>query len=701
MKRNRLFAAAVCFTLLAAGCNTTDATEAEENSDAAATNHAVKSTVTLTEGKYSEEKLDATWDEKTAAKLKLDGTSISADSEAVEVKDNVATITAEGEYVISGELENGQIIVDVPNKGNVQLVLNGAEITCNSSAPIWIKEGNTVITLAEGTENTVTDGSEYVLEEGEDEPNGTIFAKDDLTFNGTGTLMVNGNYNHAIQSKDDLKFVTGTYVVTSVGDGIVGKDSVSVKNGNFKIETGGDGIKATNIEETDKGYILIENGYFGITSAGDAVQAETLLRVNDGEFEIVTGGGSGNAVQTGEAMGDMRGFGGRGGRMQENGVMPDGSEVPQDGEMPQRGQMPENGEMPERGEIPDRSHMPENGEVAADGQMMGNGEVPTGGSAGNTEMPSDTADSSDTTETDSMKALKSYVDLIVAGGEFTIDSCDDALHSNQNVKVEDGTFTITAGDDGAHAEDTLDISGGTIEIQKSYEGLEGFDIVISGGDIKVTASDDGVNAAGDDDSAVSPEDDASESEDTADTAVDQVSTGIDQNVPQRMKTGMRGGMGGGMAGEDQGAALTVSGGSLYVNAEGDGLDANGDISISGGTVTVHGPSNSGNGTLDYASQCKIIGGTFLGVGSVGMSMNPSEDSTQPIIVQNMSSSVESGTTISVKDASGSVIAEVQTEKAVQWYTISSSQMKIGETYTVCVGDEETEVTLDATLTQVQ
>lgn len=701
MKRNRLFAAAVCFTLLAAGCNITDATEAEENSDAAATNHAVKSTVTLTEGKYSEEKLDATWDEKTAAKLKLDGTSISADSEAVEVKDNVATITAEGEYVISGELENGQIIVDVPNKGNVQLVLNGAEITCNSSAPIWIKEGNTVITLAEGTENTVTDGSEYVLEEGEDEPNGTIFAKDDLTFNGTGTLMVNGNYNHAIQSKDDLKFVTGTYVVTSVGDGIVGKDSVSVKNGNFKIETGGDGIKATNIEETDKGYILIENGYFGITSAGDAVQAETLLRVNDGEFEIVTGGGSGNAVQTGEAMGDMRGFGGCGGRMQENSVMPDGSEVPQDGEMPQRGQMPENGEMPERGEIPDRSQMPENGEVAADGQMMGNGEVPTGGSAGNTEMPSDTADSSDTTETDSMKALKSYVDLIVAGGEFTIDSCDDVLHSNQNVKVEDGTFTITAGDDGAHAEDTLDISGGTIEIQKSYEGLEGFDIVISGGDIKVTASDDGVNAAGDDDSAVSPEDDASESEDTADTAVDQVSTGTDQNVPQRMKTGMRGGMGGGMAGEDQGAALTVSGGRLYVNAEGDGLDANGDISISGGTVTVHGPSNSGNGTLDYASQCKIIGGTFLGVGSVGMSMNPSEDSTQPIIVQNMSSSVESGTTISVKDASGSVIAEVQTEKAVQWYTISSSQMKIGETYTVCVGDEETEVTLDATLTQVQ
>lgn len=701
MKRNRLFAAAVCFTLLAAGCNTTDATETEENADAVATNHAVKSTVTLTEGKYSEEKLDATWNEKTAAKLKLDGTSISADSEAVEVKDNVATITAEGEYVISGELENGQIIVDVPNKGNVKLVLNGAEISCNSSAPIWIKEGNTVITLAEGTENTVTDGSEYVLEEGEDEPNGTIFAKDDLTFNGTGTLMVNGNYNHAIQSKDDLKFVTGTYVVTSVGDGIVGKDSVSVKNGNFKIETGGDGIKATNIEETDKGYILIENGYFGITSAGDAVQAETLLRVNDGEFEIVTGGGSGNAVQTGEAMGDMRGFGGRGGRMQENGVMPDGSEVPQDGVMPDGSEVPQDGDMTERGQMPENGEMTERGEMPDRSQMTKNGETPTGEAADNSEAPSDTADSSDTTETDSMKALKSYVDLIVAGGKFTIDSCDDALHSNQNVKVEDGTFTITAGDDGAHAEDTLDISGGTIEIQKSYEGLEGFDIVISGGDIKVTASDDGVNAAGDDDSAVSPEDDASESEDTGDTAVDQVSTGTDQNVPQRMKTGMRGGMGGGMAGEDQGATLTVSGGSLYVNAEGDGLDANGDISISGGTVTVHGPSNSGNGTLDYASQCKITGGTFLGVGSVGMSMNPSEDSTQPIIMQNMSSSVESGTTISVKDASGSVIAEVQTEKAVQWYTISSSQMKIGETYTVCVGAEETEVTLDATLTQVQ
>lgn len=151
---------------------------------------------------------------------------------------------------------------------------------------------------------------------------------------------------------------------------------------------------------------------------------------------------------------------------------------------------------------------------------------------------------------------------------------------------------------------------------------------------------------------------------------------------------------GGMPGEDQGASLTINGGTVYVNAEGDGLDANGDILMTGGDVTVHGPTNGGNGTLDYGASCKINGGTFQSVGSAGMAQNPDEDSEQPIIVWNMGQPAESGMTIILKDSSGKIITEVTTEKKVQWYAVSSSELAKGENYTVCVGDIEKEVKLD-------
>ena len=124
------------------------------------------------------------------------------------------------------------------------------------------------------------------------------------------------------------------------------------------------------------------------------------------------------------------------------------------------------------------------------------------------------------------------------------------------------------------------------------------------------------------------------------------------------------------------------------------LDANGDILMTGGDVTVHGPTNGGNGTLDYGASCKINGGTFQSVGSAGMAQNPDEDSEQPIIVWNMGQPAESGMTIILKDSSGKIITEVTTEKKVQWYAVSSSELAKGENYTVCVGDIEKEVKLD-------
>lgn len=724
MKYKKVVVLLAVATLGIAGCgkgNDTAGTKSTstETVTLSSSGHATVSTVNLTEGKYSEEKLNASWNEKSAVKITLNGDSVTADDKNVEVDGSKVTITGAGTYVLSGTISDGQIVVDSDDKDSVRLVLNGAEITCSNSSAIWVKAGDTIITLADGTENTLTDGAEYTTDSEDDEPKAAVYAKDDLTFNGSGSLTVNGNYKNGIQCKDALKFVSGTYTITAANNGLVGKDSVSIKDGTYTITSGGDGIKSTNTDETDKGYVIIDGGTFTITAEGDGIQAETLLRVNDGDFTITTGGGSENAVQK-NGMGGGGPIGG-GGQMPENGSgRPEDGRAPgnqeaesSDGQSanadaaasdsnssagstdtntpPEKKDLPQgNGGQP--GEPPqnntDNSNSDSNG--SADGSDTSDSDT-----SGNQMQPGGTPpdmnqQSSEEEDTTSTKGLKSYVELVATGGTFNIDSCDDALHSDNSVEVTDGTYTINTGDDGIHADKTLNISGGTIDIQQCSEGIEGFDIVINDGDIRVTASDDAINAAG--------ESSTDNSDTTADSETNKEQT--DNSVSDSGNGQQTGQMGGQMEAEDQGATLTINGGSLYVNANGDGLDANGDILITGGNLTLHGPADGGNGTLDYASECKITGGTFAAVGSNGMIQNPSEDSEQPVICQSLDSQVESGTVIAVKDEDGNVITEIKTEKNVQWYAFSSSKLKVGKSYTICIGDQETEVILESNYTEL-
>ena len=725
MKYKKVVVLLAVATLGIAGCgkgnNDTAGTKSKstETVTLSSSGHATVSTVNLTEGKYSEEKLDASWDEKSAVKITLNGDSVTADDKNVEVDGSKVTITGAGTYVLSGTLSDGQIVVDSDDKDSVRLVLNGAEITCSNSSAIWVKDGDTIITLADGTENTLTDGAEYTTDSEDDEPKAAVYAKDDLTFNGSGSLTVNGNYENGIQCKDALKFMSGTYTITAANNGLVGKDSVSVKDGSYTITSGGDGIKSTNTDETDKGYVIIDGGTFTITAEGDGIQAETLLRVNDGAFTITTGGGSENAVQKngmggGVPMGGSGQMPGDGGGRPNDGQTPgnqetdssDGQSVNADAAAPDSNSSagstdtntpPEKKDPPQEnggppGELPQNNK--DNSNSDSDGSVDGS-DTPDSDTSGNQMQPGGTPpdmnqQNSEEEDTTSTKGLKSYVELVTAGGTFNIDSCDDALHSDSSVKVTDGTYTINTGDDGIHADKTLNISGGTIDIQQCYEGIEGFDIVIDDGDIRVISSDDAINAAG--------KSSTDNSDTTAESETNKEQT--DNSVSDSGNGQQTGQMGGQMEAEDQGATLTINGGSLYVNANGDGLDANGDILITGGNLTLHGPADGGNGTLDYASECKITGGTFAAVGSNGMIQNPSEDSEQPVICQSLDSQVESGTVIAVKDESGKVITEIKTEKNVQWYAFSSPKFKVGKTYTICIGDQETEVTLESNYTEL-
>lgn len=223
----------------------------------------------------------------------LNGNSIRVTGSGVSVNGTVATITSAGSFTISGELNNGQIVVDTESADPVELVLSGVNIHNTSSSPLYIVNAeDVIISLAAGTQNALSDGSSYVLAANEDEPDATIFSKEDLTIQGSGSLTIDANYNNGIKSKDKLVINAGNITVNSVDDAIIGKDKICVKGGNITVDAAGDGLKSTEDEDPEKGYVAIEGGQLTIVSGADAIQAETYLTVSAGEVNITSGGGS-------------------------------------------------------------------------------------------------------------------------------------------------------------------------------------------------------------------------------------------------------------------------------------------------------------------------------------------------------------------------------------------------------------------------
>lgn len=539
---------------------------------------------------FDEAEKAVAWNAETSTTIKLNGTSAAVTGSGAKASGGSVTISAAGTYVLSGTLSDGQVVVDVQDDGDVHLVLNGAAIHDNDSAGIYIKEAdNVVITLQEGTENTISDGETYVFADAAtDEPSAAIFSKADLAINGTGKLTVVASYNDGITSKDDLKIVSGTIDITAADDGIVGKDMVAIADGTVTIKAEGDGIKSTNATDEGRGFIAIADGTFTIEAGNDGIQAETALIVDGGTFNLVTGGGSANGeVKQEEGPGGM-----------------------------QRGGM--------------------------------NATSATGTST-------DAAATATTaTESTSAKGLKAGGDLTVNGGTFAIDSADDALHSNSNVTVTGGELEMASGDDGIHADALTTIAGGSINITKSYEGIEGANITISGGETHVVASDDGINVAGGSD----------ETSEAAGGRADQFSA-ASSNL------------------------LTISGGYVTVDAAGDGLDSNGSITMTGGTVIVNGPTGNGNGSLDYDGSFDISGGTLVAAGSSGMLQATADDSSQSTIAMTFSQAQQAGTLVHLQDSDGNTIMTFAPSKNYQSVVISSPKLTQGGSYTLYTGGSST------------
>lgn len=485
-------------------------------------------------------------DETEADKSETNETK--AASSGVSISGNIITISKEGTYVLSGALSEGQIVVDA-DSAKVQLVLDNVDITCASSAAIYVKNADkTFITLAEDSENILMNTVEY---EAIDDNNidAVIFSKDDLTLNGKGTLTINSEYGHGIVSKDDLKLVSGTYNITAKNHALSGKDSMRIAAGTYNLTSGKDGIHSENADDDEKGFVYIASGDFTIESTGDGIDASYVVQIDDGDFEITAGGGAENATKIHNDMpgggpgGDMGG--GAPGGNKPSGEAPSGSgsngdpsgsdsgkqtgQTPPDkpdgdsfdGSRPnkkasdnaggQNAQTPpdKSGTDTSDGQQSDKksqskdtadsttasSASSDTDSEAASGTSSDIDSEAASGTLSDTDSEVASSTSSDTDST-STKGIKSDGALYVNGGTFTINSADDSFHSNSDVTINDGTYTISSGDDGMHADSALLVNGGTITVTESYEGLEGLNITINDGKIDITASDDGMNAAG-------------------------------------------------------------------------------------------------------------------------------------------------------------------------------------------------------------
>ncbi len=206
------------------------------------------------------------------------------EGKGAEEKDNQLIISTGGNYLLKGDYK-GQIQIDT--KEAVHLILDNVTLENQSGPALYIVNSEqTVVTLAPNSTNTIVDGAKYT--NGEEETS-AIFSKSDLTFNGTGNLKVQGNYKNAIQSKDNLTFMNGTYQITAENNGLKGKDKVAILNGTYTIETtSGDAIQGSNDTDSKKGFVAIDGGNFTIHSGSDGIQAETSLYFQGDSLKITT-----------------------------------------------------------------------------------------------------------------------------------------------------------------------------------------------------------------------------------------------------------------------------------------------------------------------------------------------------------------------------------------------------------------------------
>ena len=527
----------------------------------------------------------------------------------VAIDSDALYILASGTYTLSGDY-NGRVVISKED-AEVELILNGVSIQSNTYAPIvGYNLGDLKITAKKGTENTVSD-----LRTTEGSFNSAIYADCDLDLKGKGTLNITSSLNNGIHTKDDLKIKNLTLNVTAPNNAIKGNDFVTIEEANvLAISSSGDAIKTTNSDISSKGNqrgtVTINGGtvklyaaYDGIDASYDVVITNSPnLTINTDSYSeysseisntqtstfylrldnnitnaTITATLSDGSIKTLKGTSISSGFG----RSYLSFALP--SDITSykitatvSGTTYQTDNMNLNTKY-------DCIYISlRNGNLLTSYETYQTTTRPGMGGPGGMSGFGGMNDGNSNKSDYSSKGIKADNTITIDSGDIVISSHDDGIHANADVTLENGStglgnisisggnLEIVSDDDGIHADYKLDITGGYIVIKESYEAIEGNIITFNGGVVEANASDDGINATN----------------------------------------------------KIEDAYIYFKSGTVYVNASGDGLDSNGYIVMTGGNVIAIGPTDGGNGVLDFDNTFKMTGGNLLLAGCSGMDQKP-------------------------------------------------------------------------------
>lgn len=526
--------------------------------------------------------LSPEYDISDANVITLSGDSAQVTGNGAYAYDGGVVISSTGVYVISGTLDDGSITVDADDAAKIWLYFNDVNITCQDNAALIIENADKVfLTLAEGQDSALMSGSEYETSAAEAGIDGVIYARDDLTINGAGSLTISGGPAHGITANDDLVITGGNLTVTSAKDAIHVNDSLRMTKAVMTLNAGDDAIQVDN----EGGYIYIESGEFDITAVDEGIAAEGDITIDGGDFNIAVGTNQGShGIKSGDTV------------------------------------------------------------TVNDGMI-------------------------DITSCyEGIQA--SYIDI--TGGDITINSVDDGINASSG----DGGFGMgfgmggpgMGGTGGQGMRQRGSYNASDTETTETGEASEGEKPEL--GEMPEGEMPEGEKP----EFGETPEGEQPQSGDTSDEDMSTVET----------------------------PWIHISGGTLTIlndsGRDADGIDSNGDIIITGGTIRVSLTGDGGNNAIDCATEnggvCEISGGSIIACGSSQMAEGFGSSSTQCSVLYNLQTGAEAGTTLTLRDSDGNVLMSYEVPNAFTSVNISCPEMELGETYTISVGETEETVTLE-------
>ncbi len=582
----------------------------------------------------------------------------------------ISTIAAAIALLASTALADGNITLspDGSTSTDASVLIDGQNVTITQAGTYQIAgtldDGALIVESAENAKITLVLGGVSIK-------NSTgaaiqIATADDVTIElaeGTTNVLQSGEEvdiatateseeasGGALQSKVDLK-IKGKGSLTVLGylnNGIHCTKDLKIKNGNISVTALGHGIKGKNSVTVSGGTVTVTSGKDGITSDETENEEKGFVTIEDGEI-IITSAGDGVSAET---------------------------------------------------------------TLTVTGGVIS---IISGGGSANAQQKTDNMrdwwdfdNSASDDNSASCKGLKAGKALVISGGSITIDAQDDALHTDGDMTISGGECILSTGDDGAHAALSLTVLNGKITVLTSYEGLEANQITLADGELDITATDDGINANGGSDGFSGGFGGGmggsfgGRRNDTNNHSGDM--TPPDGNAPSGNPPTMPGQDAADSTTTDDTTdkqpVLLITGGKITVNADGDGLDSNGNLRVEGGDITINGPANGGNGALDIGTENGgagvIAGGTLIALGTSSMAENFGSTSTQCAFLVTMNS-FGAGETITITDSQGNVLYTGVTVKSANSVVFSSADLVVGETYTVTIGSTSATVTQSSTV----